>query len=341
MNDDKVVIVKKDSNQQAWEKTGLLEGYPDKDKAKLAALLENQRVFNTAITLTEECKIDRETFKRLTIPLVARFMKEFVFFNLISHETLIAPTGKFKYKDLTNNAIKDMEIVAKSRFMKLRWNQDKLNELYEQNQSRIGAEMEFLDGFNESFQLEIQQEIYKDLSNNSGSVSDVDWKNINNLVDAILIKSSSIEKKIGKSANWIIVPVEIFEELKNSSDFTLQKGLNNSSKLQKVGRLSNKWDVYVNPIVEDLEIVLGYKEEMNTGYVYCPFILIGGVINEKLPIGEDYQTPYPIDDPLPTDHKSIIGRVNEYAMITRYGKKLINKDNYAKIVISGYSFKKN
>lgn len=302
-----------------WEKTTLLESAKTQEsKTKLAQLLENQKVFNDSFQIPEGVEVNKDLFNRLSLPLITRIFGNFVLSELIGFNALSGPTEIFKYRD-SLNSLKIIEATAKTRWMKTTWKQSVVEELYKTMPNSLHAESEWFHELYENVNLDIQQEILKDLYKIAPYNVNLYWRNVNNLVDTILITSSSIEKKINRSANWIVVPIEIYNELKESSDFNLGEELNvNSKKLQKVGRLSNKWNVYVDPNVEDLEILLGYKgEEFDAGYLYCPYIVLLGMAKVKVESMD-----------------------NDYPMFYRYFKALPNKDYYSKIIISGYSVKK-
>ncbi len=303
-----------------WEKTKLLESAKtQQSKEKLAQLLENQKTFNDSYQMPEGVNVAKDLFNRLSIPLVSKIFGNFIFSELIGFNVLSTPSELFKYRD-SLNSLKTIEAVARTRWMKTTWKQNTLEDLYKKNVTGLDAESEwFSDYLCENVNLDIQQEILKDLYKVAPYNVNLYWRNVNNLVDTILITSSSIEKTINRSANWIIVPIEIYKELKESSDF--DPGLEfdfNFKKVQKVGRLSNKWNVYVDPNVEDLEILLGYKgEEFDTGYFYFPYIVLSGMAKVE-----------------------VENMDNDYPMFYRYFKALPNKNYYSKIIISGYSAKK-
>lgn len=301
-----------------WEKTKLLESAKTKEsKIKLAQLLENQKVFNSSFQMPEEVSVSKELLNRISIPLVSRIFSDFILSDLIRFESLKSPTDNFKYRDLQKNINKNTELIAKTRFWKTQWNQSKLEQLYKETPLGLDAETEFFGDLYNDLKLELEQEILKDVSKVAPYNVNLYWSNVNLLVNTILIASSAIEKKINRSANWIVVPCEIYEELKKSSDFDLTLEFDsNNNFLQKVGKISKKWNVYVDPNVEDLEIILGHKgDEFDSGYLFCPYIVLGGL-------------------------SKIEGEDSVYPMFLRYCKTIMNRDYYAKIIISGYSFKK-
>jgi hypothetical protein len=294
-----------------WEKLNLLEGA--KDKKKLANILENQKTANTFVhdKLKDDDRINLNLFKNFTIALIKRLCVDFPLFDMINFDVVAKPVQNISYKEAKTNSTKEIEIVAKTRFWKTRWNQGRLNELYDTELTKLDAEAKFFMEFYDSIYNEMEAEIVGDLSRNVGSFLEIEWKNIGNLLDNILIRSRSLEKESGRSAEWIIIPVEIYNEIKTIPDYFNFENLVESSKIQKVGQLFNSLDVYVYPELPDLEILIG---NTNYGYFYCPYI------------------PFTLIEGLPD--------VNWYGLLMRYGKKLVDNSHYSKIIISGYSFKK-
>ena len=304
--------MEQDTVIEYWEKSKLLEGA--KDKKKLAHLLENQKLFNASASINEKIKINFNLFKTITIPLIARLCNEFVLFDLINFDVLTRPAQNVSYRESKTNMTKEFELAAKTRWLKTRWKQDRLNELYDNELTKSEAEAKFFLEFYDSIYDEMEMEIIGDLSRNVGAQSEVEWKNIATLLDNILIRSRSIEKTSGRSAEWVIIPTEIYNEIKNLQEFVkLEEFDPKSSKIQKVGKLFNNLYVYICPQLPDLEILIG---NLNYGYCYYPFILFGGIVEAN--------PTYP----------------DNYGLFFRYGKKLVDNSNYSKITISGYSFKK-
>lgn len=304
--------MEQDTVLEYWEKSKLLDGA--KDKRKLANLLENQKLFNASGEPKNTIKINFNLFKTITIPLITRLCNEFVLFDLINFDVLTRPVQNVSYRESKTNMTKEFEMAAKTRWLKTNWNQNRLNELYDSELTKSDAEAKFFLEFYDSIYNEMEMEIIGDLSRNVGESRDFEWKNVALLLDNILIRSRSIEKTSGQSAEWIIIPTEIFNEIKNLQEFVkLEEFDDKSVKIQKAGKLFNKLYVYVCPQLPDLEVLIGNS---NYGYFYYPFILFGG-ITEANPNYPDI-----------------------YGLFLRYGKKLVDNSNYSKITISGYSFKK-
>jgi hypothetical protein len=153
--------------------------------------------------------------------------------------------------------------------------------------------------------MELNREVVADLANVAATHISHKWQSPKNLFDAILVASAGIAKKIGVSANWLVASNTIVEEIAKLEDWQPFDSKEGIWTLQKVGRLSNKWDVYADPMLEPNTIVMGHKgDEARSGYFYCPYIAID--------------------------------QTAERILLLRTGKKLIDGGCYSRITLENY-----
>lgn len=106
--------------------------------------------------------------------------------------------------------------------------------------------------------------------------------------------------KVKRGANWIVTSPELAEELEE--DFDKREVV---WSIDRAGTLFGKVAVFVDSQFSPDTILLGFRgDKYDAGYFYCPYTPFG-VSGDKL--------------------------------LTRYGKKLVNADYYAKIIVEGHS----
>jgi len=83
--------------------------------------------------------------------------------------------------------------------------------------------------------------------------------------------------------------------------------------VQKIGALNNRWTVYKNPYMLENTVLMGYRgtQFLETGAVYAPYVPL-------------IMTPLIYDPTNFTPRKGVM---------TRYAKKMIRPEFYAKIAI--------
>jgi len=103
-----------------------------------------------------------------------------------------------------------------------------------------------------------------------------------NLSDQIALKT----KKAG--ATWMVVSPKVFTGMKNASNSSFVPANNGQltpSTTLYVGTFGAGVSVYVDPYAETDTVLMGYKgSELDTGYVYCPYIPLsssGVVVNPE------------------------------------------------------------
>jgi len=135
-----------------------------------------------------------------------------------------------------------------------------------------------------------------------------------NLLALINIASQSIYKTTHRGpGNWILCAPVIASLLESSA--RLQGGIDKSdgptnmgkNGISYVGKFMGRYDLYVDPLYPEDEILMGYKgsSPMDAGYVYAPYIPLQG-----LPKVVDPNTFQP-----------------RKGLITRYGKAAITPES--------------
>jgi len=300
-----------------WEKTNLLAGIESvAEQQQMALVLENQRLFNEVLFKEFENKTDehltteevtkRDTvarFARISIPLIRRIFGEFVPFKLVSVQTLLNSTGKLYYMDQMG-IIRETEVIAKNGIFKSKMNQAPMTEYSLDEEAQRCADCAV------AITTEITRQVLVDLRLNAGSVLEHKWTGPEQLFDMTVLCSTAVDKKIGRSANWIVTSPMLADYL---TDFGPLE--NAHEQLDRpcyrgtlVGAANKKWNLYVDPVFPN-QILMGYKgaDNLTPGYFYNPYIVLSN--------GPNYS--------------------ESGTIITRYGKKLLNNSHYARIDVSG------
>lgn len=152
-------------------------------------------------------------------------------------------------------------------------------------------ELTVTDVVGKSFASEMNSEIIADLINNVEKTN-VDFQSASDI----------IKDRIGHEANWMVV--------KDLNILNGLEGFEATNNSKAIGRIDNKWDVYHIPCELDFDFLMGYKgNDTQTGYVCGPYVPLT-------------RTPVVLcpDDFCP-----------KRGLLTRYAKRLINKDYYLNI----------
>jgi len=232
------------------------------------------------------------------------------------------------------------EVKAKTRKLKALWSPEAADDL--RSFHGIDIETELVAGIASNMALEIDREIINDLRNaaaTSGAVvgepinsfntvappgiRDVD--HIRSILTNIATISSLIQKRTLRGfANWIVTSPEVSAyllQLTTHGDFrpvwasegaplgAAPEMVGNTFGMYKLGVLSNRWQVYVDPYFAPDEMLIGLKGQsfLDAGYTYAPYIPL-------------QVTPTLFD---PGDQSFRKG------LRTRYATKLINPKFYA------------
>jgi len=134
-----------------------------------------------------------------------------------------------------------------------------------------------------------------------------------NLLAVINLASQDIFKTTMRSpGNWLLTSPLVGSWLESAAK--LEGGLERSDgptnmdrQIQFKGKFAGKYDLYIDPLFPEDEILMGYKgsNAMDTGYVYCPYIPI--------------QLTPTITDPITFQPRK--------GLITRYGKVAVSPES--------------
>lgn len=250
-----------------WTKSGFLDGLEPIDQWHLAVLLDNQSKYNDF----KMANIDEsivQSFKKIALPLTYRLYNSLTIKNLISYSPISPQITRVQYRDLSNR-MTNFEANPGTE-----WFSNFGNYGYGTD---LKSNVEKAEEINEITLRFINREILGELL--MAKTVEHEWINAKHLFDMFLVASSQIERKIGRQANWIVVSPAIFQELKNLPEFVAIDE-EPSKLLYLAGKLFNRWDLYVEPTMENEDILLGHKSNDPTcmGYffsIFIPFMLQG------------------------------------------------------------------
>ena len=258
------------------------------------------------------------------------------------------------FDDLGRDLIPEIEIkvdsvaiTAVSKKLKAKWTPEVGQDLNAFHNA--DAESELLSVLSEHMSLEIDQEILNDLVQGAtagtlywsrspglfvdrttgleigatsaapdftGTVSE--W--YETLLETINDVSARIHRKtLRGGANFIVCSPEVAAILEFTSGFrasvTVDQDGASTAGAEKVGSISKKFDVYVDPYFPRNVVLVGRKGSsfLESGYVYAPYVPLQAT-----------QTIYGPEDGVP---RKIV--------MTRYGKKMVRPDMYGLVVVRG------
>ena len=243
--------------------------------------------------------------------------------------------------------VDSVAITAVSKKLKAKWTPEVGQDLNAFHNA--DAESELLSVLSEHMSLEIDQEILNDLIQGAtagtlywsrspglfvdrttgleigatsaapdftGTVSE--W--YETLLETINDVSARIHRKtLRGGANFIVCSPEVAAILEFTSGFrasvTVDQDGASTAGAEKVGSISKKFDVYVDPYFPRNVVLVGRKGSsfLESGYVYAPYVPLQAT-----------QTIYGPEDGVP---RKIV--------MTRYGKKMVRPDMYGLVVVRG------
>ena len=243
--------------------------------------------------------------------------------------------------------VDSVAITAVSKKLKAKWTPEVGQDLNAFHNA--DAESELLSVLSEHMSLEIDQEILNDLVQGAtagtlywsrspglfvdrttgleigatsaapdftGTVSE--W--YETLLETINDVSARIHRKtLRGGANFIVCSPEVAAILEFTSGFrasvTVDQDGASTAGAEKVGSISKKFDVYVDPYFPRNVVLVGRKGSsfLESGYVYAPYVPLQAT-----------QTIYGPEDGVP---RKIV--------MTRYGKKMVRPDMYGLVVVRG------
>ena len=270
--------------------------------------------------------------------------------NIASSNTLGAVVGTTAWGLENNGGIPEIDIkvdsvsiTAMTKKLKAKWTPELQQDINAYH--NLDAEVELTGILSEQIALEIDQEILGDLINGAtagtyywsrkpgkfvnrtdgistnqslfpdftGTVSE--W--YETLLETINDVSAQIHRKtLRGGANFLVVSPEVANVMEFTSGFradTTADENKGTAGAVKVGQISKKWDVYVDPYFPRSVILVGRKGNsfLESGYVYAPYVPL--------------QVTPTIFDP-----ESFVPRKG---VMTRYGKKMVRPDMYGLVIV--------
>jgi hypothetical protein len=242
--------------------------------------------------------------------------------------------------------VDSIAVTAITKKLKAKWTPELGQDLNAYH--NLDAEVELTSILSEQIALEIDREILSDLVNGAtaevlywsrrpgkfvnrqtgtdltggGSVGPDFTGNVSEwyetLVETINDVSAQIHRKtLRGGANFIVVSPEIANLLEFTSGFRASVTLDDDKGTVgavKVGSLSKKWDVYVDPYFLRNVVLVGRKggSFLESGYVYAPYVPL-----------QVTPTIFGTEDFVPRK-----------GVMTRYAKKMVRPDMYGLVIVS-------
>ena len=243
-----------------------------------------------------------------------------------------------------NIKMKSEAIVAKTRKLKAVWTPEFAQDLNAYHS--LDAEAELTSIMSEYIALEIDMEILSMLIENA--LTTEYWSAVNNVAydgttetpsnsdlgffntqgqwfQTLGTKINKVSNKIHQltlrgGANFIVLSPTVATILESIPGFAASDGVGAEDiqyafGIQKIGNLNQKYQVYKNPYLTENTILLGFKgsQFLETGATFAPYIPL-------------IMTPLVYDPETFTPRKGLL---------TRYAKKMLRPEYYAKIYVNG------
>ena len=241
--------------------------------------------------------------------------------------------------------VDSLSVTAISKKLKAKWTPELAQDLNAYH--NLDAEVELTSILSEQIALEIDQEILEDLVKkatgatlywsrhpgkflNRESGADItsatappDYtgdvsKWYETLLETVNDASARIHRKtLRGGANFLVCSPEVASILEMTSGFratvNLEEMKGSSAGAVKVGTLSRKWDVFVNPYFMRNVILIGRKGSsfLESGYVYAPYVPL-----------QTTPTIFGVEDFVPRK-----------GVMTRYAKKMVRPDMYGLVIV--------
>jgi len=249
-------------------------------------------------------------------------------------------------------ALKSIPIIAKTRKLKAVWTPELAQDLNAYHS--VDAEAELTALLSEYISMEIDLEILDMLKSNASAKTEYwsakvgfeydgsgtgapAWSQISGASNAytkgtwfqtlgnkIQAVSNAIHQKtLRGGANFIVVSPEVATIIESIPGYASDaNGDATNGKfamgVQKVGALTNRYNVYKNPYMTEDEILVGFRGTnfLETGAVYAPYVPL-------------------IMTPLVYDPKNFTPRKG---VMTRYAKKIVRPEYYGKVLVADVNY---
>jgi hypothetical protein len=217
--------------------------------------------------------------------------------------------------------VDSVSVTAITKKLKAKWTPELQQDINAYH--NLDAEVELTSILSEQIALEIDQEIVDRTGGQStnqslfpdftGTVSE--W--YETLLETVNDVSAQIHRKtLRGGANFLVCGPEVANVLEFTSGFradTTADENRGAAGATRVGQLSKKWDIYVDPYFLRNVILVGRKGNsfLESGYVYAPYVPL-----------QVTPTIFGPDDFVPRK-----------GVMTRYGKKMVRPDMYGLVIV--------
>jgi hypothetical protein len=319
----------------------------DADANDIAASLANPVAAGDLIVVMTGSDIGAATASMATVNTASFVIDD----NLVTASALGAIAGADTWGLENNEAIPEIDIkvdsvsvTAKTKKLKAKWTPELAQDLNAYH--NLDAEVELTSVLSEHIALEIDQEILEDLVK-GGTAAKLYWSRLpgkfvnretgaalnpvstgypdftgnvsewyETLVETINDVSAQIHRKtLRGGANFIVVSPEIANLLEFTAGFrgaVTHEDARGTVGAVRVGNLSKKFDVYVDPYFPRNVVLCGRKGAsfLESGYVYAPYVPL-----QMTP------TIFGTEDFVPRK-----------GVMTRYAKKMVRPDMYGLVI---------
>lgn len=307
-------------NTSKWAGTGLLGGVGDPYIGRnVAALLENQRIFNESwpnkgVSLIPEgastdLSLDSWSaqWKRCSIPVIRRTLAEsFIGYQIVSVQTMRSAQENSHVVGFDGRT-QPLLMEAVTRRIALNF------PAVDTDGWSLDKEAAAVAAFSEGLCNEFGREIIRDLAMNSGKMAVYEYKGDSHLLTLIEGMSAYIGAKcFGRDATWVITSPTLVRLLGEHIETDLDLDAERSG-INKIGVLNKTWRIFEDSTAPAGNMLLGLKDNRNhyfSGYVYAPF----------LPVN-------------PTPAWRTETQESTGAVLSRNGKRLVNPNFYGTLKI--------
>lgn len=307
-------------NTSKWAGTGLLGGISDSYIGRnVAALLENQRIFNESwpnkgvSLIPEGAEIDVALdswvaqWKRCSIPVIRRALAEsFVGYQLVSVQTMRSAQEN---SHIVGFDSRTQPLLMEAVTRRIALNFPALDEEGYSLQREATAVAEFSDALCN----DLGREIIRDLALNSAKMAVYEYKDEAHLLSLVEGMSAYIGAKCyGRDATWVVTSPTLVRLLGEYIETDLNLDAERSG-VNQIGVLNKTWKIFEDSTAPAGNMLLGLKDNRNhyfSGYVYAPF----------LPVN-------------PTPAWKTETQESTGAVLSRNGKRLVNPNFYGTLKI--------
>ena len=241
--------------------------------------------------------------------------------------------------------VDSIAVTAQTKKLKAKWTPELAQDLNAYH--NLDAEVELTGILSEQIALEIDQEILNDLIKGatagtlywsrrpgkfvnretgatlSSAVAPPDFTgNVSEWYETLVETMNDVSARIHRKtlrggANFVVCSPEVANVLEFTSGFrasiSAEELKGNSVGAVKVGAMSKKWDVYVDPYFPRNVVLIGRRGKafLESGYVYAPYVPL-----------QVTPTIFGVEDFVPRK-----------GVMTRYAKKMVRPDMYGLVIV--------